>query len=91
MNGRTFLYRDNPQGRRYSLHKISDEKTRIVTGTKAIEVNMSIDNLSARWFLWQMQGKLIQNAFPELSAGEREFLITGITPEEWNELFSEEN
>lgn len=30
-------------------------------------------------------GKLIQHAFPQLSADQREFLITGITPEEWAE------
>ena len=32
---------------------------------------------------------LIQNAFPHLSADEREFLLTGITPEEWDELYKE--
>jgi hypothetical protein len=32
-------------------------------------------------------GELIQNAFPHLSAGEREFIKTGITDEEWDELF----
>ena len=25
----------------------------------------------------------IQNIFPELSAGQREFILTGITEEEW--------
>lgn len=32
-------------------------------------------------------GALIQDAFPGLSAEYREFLMTGITPEEWNEIF----
>jgi hypothetical protein len=32
---------------------------------------------------WSM-GELIQNCFPSLDASEREFLITGITPEEWD-------
>ena len=32
-------------------------------------------------------GELIQRAMPQLSADEREFLKTGITPEEWNKLF----
>ena len=27
--------------------------------------------------------KLIQNAFPNLSADDREFIKTGITPEQW--------
>lgn len=33
---------------------------------------------------WQ-NGTLIQFAFPDLSADEREFLMTGITPESWDE------
>lgn len=32
----------------------------------------------------------VQDAFPNLTAEEREFIITGITPTEWNEMFSEE-
>ena len=32
--------------------------------------------------------ELIQNIVPHLSSEEREFLITGITPDEWNELFN---
>jgi hypothetical protein len=35
-------------------------------------------------------GVLIQNAMPHLTANEREFLITGITPEEWDDTFGEE-
>lgn len=32
-------------------------------------------------------GALIQHAFPNLTAAEREFLLTGSTPEEWDEIF----
>lgn len=39
---------------------------------------------------WQ-DGELIQNAMPELSADDREFLMTGITPEEWGEVFGKES
>jgi hypothetical protein len=35
---------------------------------------------------WQ-NGELIQNAMPHLSADDREFLMTGCTPEEWEEAF----
>jgi hypothetical protein len=34
---------------------------------------------------------LIQDVFPMLSDDDREFIKTGATPEEWAELFSEEN
>lgn len=37
---------------------------------------------------WQ-NGELIQNVFPHLSVDEREFLMTGIIGEEWNELTEE--
>lgn len=33
------------------------------------------------------KGNLIQNAFPQLTADQREFLLTGITPEEWRQMF----
>lgn len=35
-------------------------------------------------------GVLIQNAFPQLSASDREFILTGISDDEWDELFGEE-
>ena len=36
---------------------------------------------------WE-NGMLIQNAFPYLTPDEREFLMTGITAEEWEKAFS---
>jgi len=33
-------------------------------------------------------GMLIQDAMPHLSAEQREFLMTGITPDEWNAEFA---
>jgi hypothetical protein len=35
---------------------------------------------------WQ-RGRLIQDVFPTLTADEREFLLSGATPEEWDEVF----
>ena len=35
--------------------------------------------------------ELVQNIFPNLSPEQREFLISGITPEEWAETMDEEN
>jgi len=37
------------------------------------------------------QGALLQDAFPHLSAGDREFIKTGITSEEWEALFGGED
>ena len=33
---------------------------------------------------------LIQNAFPELTVDQREFLLTGITPDEWGDKMARE-
>ena len=35
------------------------------------------------------RGALVQNAFPHLTADEREFILTGITPQEWEEAFGD--
>ena len=32
-------------------------------------------------------GELIQKAFPNLPPPEREFIKTGVTPKEWNDMF----
>ena len=32
------------------------------------------------------QGALIQNAMPHLSPDDREFIMTGVTPEEWRKF-----
>jgi hypothetical protein len=37
---------------------------------------------------WQ-GGKLIQEAFPQLNPSQREFLMTGITDDEWNTMLDE--
>ena len=35
-------------------------------------------------------GALVQNAFPNLNADEREFIITGLIPGEWDKMLGEE-
>jgi hypothetical protein len=37
---------------------------------------------------WQ-NGMLIQDAMPELSAPDREFIMSGITQEEWDGIFQD--
>ena len=41
---------------------------------------------------WQsyQNGALVQDAFPNLSADEREFIISGILPGEWDSLLGPE-
>jgi len=47
-----------------------------------MDIPVTQDQLTA----W-VGGELIQNAMPNLSADQREFIKTGITPGEWNSLF----
>lgn len=39
---------------------------------------------------WKERGMLIQDAMPHLSADDREFLMSGITPEEWDAHYGNE-
>ncbi len=41
------------------------------------------DEFESRILAWQAGKCLIQDAFPELSDDAREFIKTGITPDEW--------
>lgn len=36
---------------------------------------------------WHKTGRLIQDVLPHLDKDEREFLLTGATPSEWDEAF----
>jgi hypothetical protein len=53
-----------------------------------LDLDITQDQLN-RISLRYNTGELIQNIVPNLSKEEREFLMTGITPKEWNELFNE--
>ena len=38
-----------------------------------------------------LDGKHIQIAFPNLTSDQREFILTGLVKEEWDELFPDED
>jgi hypothetical protein len=48
---------------------------------------MEIDVSDKQIALW-MEGALIQDVMPNLTPDEREFIMTGITPAEWDEAFA---
>ena len=50
--------------------------------TNVMDINVTQEQIA----LWE-SGTLIQNAMPNISADEREFIMTGITPSEWAEAF----
>lgn len=58
-------------------------RTSMFTGiTRTLDLPITEEQL-ARW----NGGELIQNAMPELSADQREFVMTGVTAEEWDAEF----
>ena len=59
-------------------------RTSRLTGKTSV---MDLKITQAQLDAW-VDGELVQNAMPQLSAEEREFLMTGITPAEWNEAFA---
>jgi len=61
-------------------------KTSILSGkTRIKKINVNQSQID-KW----VAGMLIQDAMPNISADEREFIMTGITPEEWDLHFNEE-
>ncbi len=58
----------------------------ILTGnTAALDLPVTVE----QWDRW-LEGMSAQAAFPQLDAGQREFIISGITPEQWDCLYGDE-
>lgn len=62
-------------------------KTSTLTGKPN---SMKLEISFQQWERLEKGEELIQDVLPHLSRGEREFLITGITPQEWKEQIGEE-
>ena len=51
-----------------------------------MELDITHEQLE-RFYNRRENGEYVQTIFPNLSKEEREFILTGITPTEWNEMF----
>ena len=57
-------------------------KTSMLSGeTRSLDLDITQDQID----LWE-GGMVIQNAMPDLSVDEREFIMTGVTAEEWETM-----
>lgn len=56
--------------------------SRLTGNTSVMDLPITREQLAA----W-VDGELIQNAMPQLNADQREFVLTGITPDEWQAAF----
>ena len=61
-------------------------KRSMLTGDEhTMDLNVTPRQIKA----WQ-EGTLIQNAMPNLTSVQREFIMTGITKDEWDNLMKED-
>jgi len=44
--------------------------------------------ITAQQAVAYMDGALVQEAFPQLTPDQREFIMTGVTSEEWETMFN---
>lgn len=61
-----------------------------VSGFTGKENSMELDITAIEYETWLAGGLPIQLALPHLTASEREFLITGVTPAEWDAVFGKD-
>jgi len=88
------MVRINPMGLQYKIvgeiTGVSCEVTCETNGAKCT-IHMNIEQISQAWYNWQMKGQYAQVAFHPLPAEQREFLMSGITPAKWKELFGDDD
>jgi hypothetical protein len=63
------------------IHRISPKTGMLNT----MDIDITLDQID-RW----QNGELIQNVMPNISAEQREFIISGLLPEEFEDIFKEE-
>ena len=76
-------------GQNGRMTKMIVERQSIVSG-KTYQMELDITQEQLNDFTNGRTG-LVQEAFPHLSVDEREFIISGIHPIEWHELFGNED
>ena len=84
------MFNTNTETNRPMLDTLNGVYTMKITRTSRLTGKTSVmylDITKEQLFSW-VDGQLIQDAMPQLSAEEREFMMTGITPAEWNEAFA---
>ena len=63
------------------------ERISVISGqVNTMALPITVDQLEN----YYLEGMLLQDAFPNLSASQREFIKTGITAKEWDNLYGEE-
>jgi len=53
------------------------------------KTTLEIDVTARQIASWE-KGELIQDAMPNLTPDEREFIKTGVTPDEWDDIYGDD-
>lgn len=59
------------------------------TSVFGVERTKDLDITQEQYNAWQ-SGVYAQDAFPNLNARDREFIISGSTDEDWNKMFADD-
>ena len=84
------INRVNRMGLKYSVFRQGEHRVIVFHNKKSVVMDVDLDTFNQCWYNWYVRDMFIQDAFPMLPANHREFLMTGITPEEWDAMFPEE-
>ena len=79
---------DVPEGATFHSDGTADVFKRSVFSGKMHVAKLPISR--EQWDTWSISRKLIQDELPHLSKEEREFLMSGATPTEWDDAFKED-
>jgi hypothetical protein len=63
------------------------QRTSVSGKVHEMEIPITFDELCN----WAKGWMVIQQAFPNLTTAQREFLLSGMTQEEWDEICSDDN
>lgn len=61
-------------------------RTSMISGvTRTMDIPVTLEQL----YQWEIVGQNIQDVMPDLTDDQREFIMTGIIAEEWDEVFGD--
>lgn len=72
-------------GKKFEVEELNEGRLRITREGSGYAVTTT----QAAFEKWQ-RGAYIQHAMPDLSPDEREFLISGLDPDQWKAMFGDE-
>jgi hypothetical protein len=84
------IERKNRFGMEFTITETGPMTVNVKHVDDTVEFHASMSQMENGWYKWLVHGFMVQDAFQFLSSSEREFIMSGITPTEWNRMFSTE-